>query len=189
MEKDYRIQKILFKKEEIESRIAEIAKWIETTYENSDEIVIIGVLKGAAVFLMELIKHINKIDVNIDFIIAKSYFGGSQSSGSLKIITDIDTDIKGKDVILLDDILDSGITLAKIRDHLLLKKPNSLKLIPLFNKKVEREHDVQIDYYGIEVPNQFLVGYGLDFDDKFRNWPFVAVFDPNAKKGNSNDKS
>ncbi|AJC49891.1 hypoxanthine phosphoribosyltransferase [Mesomycoplasma flocculare] len=172
------ITKILYNREEIKFRIAEIAEWINRNYANSKEIVFIGVLKGSLIFLTELIQKV-KIDSMIDFVIAKSYFGGTESTGELKIITDIDIKIENKDVILVDDILDSGITLAKIRDHLKLKSPKSLKVITLFDKKSKRKYDIDADVSGFEVPDAFLVGYGLDYQDKYRNWPFVAIFDPN----------
>ncbi|AJR12417.1 hypoxanthine-guanine phosphoribosyltransferases [Mesomycoplasma dispar] len=172
------ITKILYNNEQIKTRINEIAEWINLNYADSKLIVFIGVLKGSLIFLTELIQKV-KIDCMIDFVIAKSYFGGTESTGELKIITDIDTIIENKDVILVDDILDSGITLAKIRDYLKLRKPNSLKIITLFDKKSKRKYNIEADISGFEVPDAFLVGYGLDYQDKYRNWPFVAIFDPN----------
>ncbi|WP_434337168.1 hypoxanthine phosphoribosyltransferase [Mesomycoplasma conjunctivae] len=179
MHTDKRITKILFDKETIQNRIIEIAKWVDENYKDK-QLVFIAILKGASVFLMDLIKHI-KTDHVIDFIIAKSYYGGVKSSGSVKIIADIDYDIADKDVILVDDILDSGITTFEIQKHLLVKKPNSVKIMTLFNKQPKRQFDISADIVGFEVPDAFLVGYGLDYEDKYRNWPFVAIFDPEKK--------
>ncbi|AAZ53636.1 hypoxanthine phosphoribosyltransferase [Mesomycoplasma hyopneumoniae] len=172
------ISQILYNRDQIKARIVEIGKWINETYKDSNEIVFIGVLKGSLIFLTELIQSVD-VDSMVDFVIAKSYFGGSESTGELKVITDIDIQIQNKDVILIDDILDSGITLSKIRDHLKLKNPKSLRVITLFDKKVKRKYDIQADVSGFVVPDAFLVGYGLDYQDKYRNWPFVAIFDPN----------
>lgn len=174
------ISQILYNRDQIKARIAEIGKWINETYKDSNEIVFIGVLKGSLIFLTELIQSVD-VDSMVDFVIAKSYFGGSESTGELKVITDIDIQIQNKDVILIDDILDSGITLSKIRDHLKLKNPKSLRVITLFDKKVKRKYDIQADVSGFVVPDAFLVGYGLDYQDKYRNWPFVAIFDPKKK--------
>ncbi|MBG0730983.1 hypoxanthine phosphoribosyltransferase [Mycoplasma sp. 'Moose RK'] len=175
--KSKHITKVLYTQQEIEEKISEIAEWINFNYKSSDTIIFVGVLKGSLMFIAELIKKI-KIDCIVDFVIAKSYFGGTESTGQLKIITDIDTEIKNKDVILLDDILDSGITLAKIRDHLMLKEPKSLRVVTLFDKKSKRKYNIEADFSGFVVPDVFLVGFGLDYQDKYRNWPFVVIFDP-----------
>ncbi|MHA0297824.1 hypoxanthine phosphoribosyltransferase [Mesomycoplasma ovipneumoniae] len=175
------IVKILFDNKQIKTRIDDIAKWINLNYKNSQEIVFVAVLKGSLIFLTDLIQQI-EIDSMVDCIIAKSYFGGTQSGGELKVITDIDLKIENKDVILIDDIFDSGITLTKISEHLKLKKPKSLKIITLFYKREKRKTDIEPDYFGFEVPDAFLVGYGLDYQEKYRNWPFVAIFDPNKKE-------
>lgn len=174
MEQDFRVEKILYNQDFIEGKIKEIAEWINTTYKDSKELVLVGLLKGSILFLGQLIKSV-KVDHTIDFIVATSYYGGSKSTGTIKIVTDLGHDIKGKDVLIIEDIVDSGITIEKVMEHLKTKQPKSIKVATLLNKSAKRKVDFTPDKIGIEVPDLFLIGYGLDYQEKFRNLPYIGV--------------
>ncbi|VEU70360.1 hypoxanthine phosphoribosyltransferase [Mycoplasmopsis glycophila] len=171
-----KIKKILFDQEFIEQRILDCSNWINQTYANSDNLILVGLLKGSVPFLAQLIKNV-KIDHAIDFMTASSYAGTHASTGNVKIIMDLAQDITGKDVLVVEDIIDSGITLSKIKEILLARHPRSLKIITLMDKPYNRKVDLHADFYGFQVPDEFLVGYGLDYQEQLRNLPFVGVFD------------
>ena len=174
--KDKRFIKILFTQEQIEKKVSELAKWVNKTYKNSKDLIVIGLLKGSIPFLAQLIKEI-RVDHAIDFIVASSYSGGTHSSGNVKIVMDLATDIENKDVLIVEDIIDSGITLFKVKNNLLTRKPKSLKIMTLLDKPIRRKADVKADIYGFEVPDEFLAGYGLDVNEKLRNLPYIGIFD------------
>jgi hypoxanthine phosphoribosyltransferase len=138
------------------------------------EVITLGILKGSFMFFADLVRAL-KIPVTVDFIIASSYLK-STSTGEVKIHYDFREDITGKHVLLIDDIIDTGISLNFIRERVLSKGPESLKTCILLDKKDRRIVDVPVDYKGFEVPNEFLVGYGLDYDNKYRNLPYIAIF-------------
>ncbi|MGZ9413319.1 hypoxanthine phosphoribosyltransferase [Mycoplasma sp. 480] len=176
MEIDKRIKKVLYTREHLEKTIKELANWVNETYKESKDLVIIGLLKGSLPFLAQLIKDI-KVDHIIDFMTLSSYAGGQQSTGSVKIIMDLAHDIVGKDVLITEDIIDSGITIEKVVELLKAKKPKSLRVLTLLNKPSGRQTNYNPDKFGIEVPNEFLVGFGLDVKEKMRNLPYIGVFD------------
>ncbi len=159
--------------EQIQDKVKTLADMISRDYEGG-ELVAIGILKGAFMFFSDLVKHI-KVPLTIDFIIASSYIK-TETTGEVKIYYDIREDITGKDVILVEDIVDTGITLNYLRERFLNRSPRSLKICALLDKKERRLVDVPIDYKGFEIPNEYVVGYGLDFDDKYRNLPYIAIF-------------
>ncbi|MEW6001484.1 MAG: hypoxanthine phosphoribosyltransferase [Nitrospirota bacterium] len=167
------VGKPLFTFEQIQARVRELAIKISEDYSGKD-FVVIGILKGAFMFFSDLVRAI-KIPLTLDFIIASSYMK-TDTTGEVKIHCDIREDILNKDVLLVDDIIDSGITLNYIRERVLLRSPRSLKLCVFLDKKERRIVDVPIDYRGFEIPNEFVVGYGLDYDNKFRNLPYISVF-------------
>lgn len=174
---DKRFTKILYTQTEIEQRIKELSQWVNETYSNSKDLVIVGLLKGAIPFIAQLIKGVD-IENELAFMIASSYHGASQSSGNVKIIMDLEVDIEGKDVLIAEDIIDSGITLDKVKNMLLQRNPKSLKIITLLDKPYNRKVNLEADKVGFVVPNEFIVGFGLDYQEKFRGIPFIGVFDP-----------
>ncbi|RIV16902.1 hypoxanthine phosphoribosyltransferase [Mycoplasmopsis gallopavonis] len=176
MTKHPKIKEILFDQAFIESKIQNCAEWVNQTYQNSQDLVLIGLLKGSVPFLAQLIKSVT-VDHTIDFMTASSYDGSHASSGSVKIIMDLAHDIEGKDVLIIEDIIDSGITLSKIKQILSARKPKSLKILTLMDKPFNRKVNLQADYFGFEVPDAFLVGFGLDYKEQLRNLPFIGIFD------------
>jgi hypoxanthine phosphoribosyltransferase len=165
--------KPLFTKEQIQDRVKELAEKISHDYADKD-ILAVGILKGAFMFFSDLVRAI-QIPLTIDFILATSYLK-TDSTGEVKIYYDIKEDVTDKDVVLIEDIVDSGITLNYIRERVLAKSPRSLKTCVFLDKRERRIVDVPLDYIGFEIPNKFVVGYGLDYDDKFRNLPYIAIF-------------
>ncbi|HAK87838.1 MAG: hypoxanthine phosphoribosyltransferase [Nitrospirae bacterium GWC2_46_6] len=159
--------------EQIHEKVIELADRISKDY-SGKEILAIGILKGSFMFFADLIRAL-KTPVTLDFIIAASYLK-TTSTGEIKIHYDIREEVKGKHVLLIDDIIDTGISLNYIRERILSKGPASLKICTLLDKKERRETDVPMDYIGFEIPNQFFVGYGLDYDNNYRNLPYIAVF-------------
>lgn len=159
--------------EQIRDKVAELAETISRDYAGK-EVLAIGILKGAFVFFADIIRAL-KITVTVDFIIASSYIKTS-SSGETKIYYDIRENIAGRDILLIDDIIDTGISLNHIRQKILSMGPNSLKICVLLDKRERRVVDVPVDYIGFEIPNRFVVGYGLDYENKYRNLPYIATF-------------
>jgi hypoxanthine phosphoribosyltransferase len=170
----------IIKEEEIRQKVKEIARKINEDYKNCDEIILIGVLKGAFVFLADLMREI-KIPSKIDFIKVSSYGQSTESSGIVRIELDTSIDITNKDVIIVEDILDTGLTLKYIKELFLSRNPKSLKLAVLLDKVERRKVDIKADYVGFVVPDKFLVGYGLDFSEKFRYLPYVRELSETEK--------
>ncbi|WP_455242828.1 hypoxanthine phosphoribosyltransferase [Petrachloros mirabilis] len=161
--------------EEMRTRIKELGKQIATDYAGKD-IVLVGVLKGAYAFYADLARAI-RIPMRVDFLIVTSYAGGSKPSGKVKIVTDLTEDIKGKDVLLVEDIVDSGLTVQYLIKKLAKEKPKSIKVCTLLSKPERRTVEVPLDYVGFKIPNKYVVGYGLDYQQKYRNLPYLAVLD------------
>lgn len=174
---DKRFTKILYTREQIETKIKELAQWVNETYKDSKNLVLVGLLKGAVPFMAQLIKDID-VEYEMAFMIASSYQGGTESSGNVKIIMDIETDILDKDVLVVEDIIDSGITLSKISAILKSRNPRSYKIITLLDKPANRKVNLKPDKCAFVVEDAFLVGYGLDYQEKFRGTPFIGIFDP-----------
>lgn len=161
--------------EQMRARIREMGKQISTDYAGKD-LVLIGVLKGAYAFYADLARAI-RIPIRVDFIIVTSYGSKAKTSGKVKLMTELTEEIKGKDVLLVEDIVDSGLTVQYLVKTLSKKKPRSIKVCTLLSKPERREVEVQIDYEGFKIPNQYVVGYGLDYQQKYRNLPYLAVLD------------
>ena len=164
---------VLINEEELNKKIKELATIIEEDFKG-EELVLICILKGAVYFAIDLSKQIKNNVVTLDFMKVSSYGNDFVTSGNVEFILDITTDITGKNVIVVEDIIDSGYTLSFIKDYLSKKEPKSLKLCVLLDKKERREKEVKIDYIGFEIENKFVVGYGLDYEDKYRNLPYVG---------------
>jgi hypoxanthine phosphoribosyltransferase len=171
------VGKPLLTTRQIQSKVKELAERISQDYRRKD-IVAVGILKGAFMFFSDIVRVI-KIPLKLDFIIASSYIK-TETSGEVKIFYDIHEQVAGKDVLLIDDIIDSGITLNHIRESILSKGPKSLKTCVFLDKKERRIEKVPLDYVGFEIPNEFVVGYGLDYEGQFRNLPYISIFKKKA---------
>jgi hypoxanthine phosphoribosyltransferase len=167
---EYRLN-LLFSREQIASIVKRLAEQISEDY-GQKELVLVCILKGAFMFLADLIRHLG-FPVQVDFVRLASYGAGMESSGVIKITKDIETTIEGKDVLIIEDIIDSGRTLQFLKDRLALANPRSVKICALLDKKSRREVEVEADYLGRDVDNVFVVGYGIDFNEAYRNLPEI----------------
>lgn len=165
---------VLINKARLENRIEEMAKQIEKDYEGKD-IVFIGILKGSVMFMTELAKNI-KSNVELDFMDVSSY-EGTESSGDVRINSDIRNSIKGKNVIIVEDIIDTGRTLTYLIEYLKQKQPNSLKIATMLSKPSRRIMELNVDYIGFSINDEFVVGYGLDYNEKYRNLPYIGYLE------------
>jgi len=165
--------KILLSEEEVDKRIQEIGEQISKDYAGK-QVHLVCVLRGGVFFLCELAKRIT-VPVSLDFMSVSSYGGDTKSSGVVKIVKDLDDSIKDKDVLVVEDIVDSGRTLSYLMEMLRDRQPASLRLCTLLDKPERRVIDVNVDYTGFEIPDEFVVGYGLDYDQKYRNLPYIGV--------------
>jgi len=166
--------------EEMRARIKELGKQISTDYTGKD-LVLVGVLKGAYAFYADLARAV-RIPMRVDFLIVTSYGSQSKTTGKVKVITELTEDIKGKDVLLVEDIVDSGLTVQYLTKTLAKRKPRSVKVCTLLSKPERRTIDVPLDYIGFKIPNKYVVGYGLDYQQKYRNLPYLAVLDMEAEQ-------
>ncbi len=167
------IERVLVSKEQLDKQVEELGARISKDYEGQ-ELVIIGVLKGGFIFLADLARKII-IPVDLDFMSVSSYGNSSKSSGVVKIIKDVDTNITGKHVLIVEDIIDTGLTLSHLVELLKTRGPLSVKICAALDKPSRRKVDLKVDYKGIEIPDEFVVGYGLDYAGKYRNIPEVCV--------------
>ncbi|MCT4631193.1 MAG: hypoxanthine phosphoribosyltransferase [Firmicutes bacterium] len=170
------VKEVLYSRETINEKVKELGKQITSDYKGK-ELVVIGVLKGANVFMADLIREI-EMPLEMDFMAVSSYGHSTESSGVVKILKDLDKGIEGKDVLVVEDIIDSGLTLQYLCKNLLNRKANSVKICTLLDKPERRKVDVVIDYKGFEIPDEFIVGYGIDYAEKYRNLPYVATLKP-----------
>ncbi len=170
--RDY-IEKVLVTSEDIQAKAKELGEKITNDYKEKD-LVLICILKGGVFFLTDLAKHI-ELPVTIDFMAVSSYGKSAESSGVVKIIKDLDESIKGKDILIVEDIIDTGLTLSYLVENLKSREPNSVKICTLLDKPEKRKANVEVDYIGFVIPDKFVVGYGLDFAGKYRNAPFVSI--------------
>jgi hypoxanthine phosphoribosyltransferase len=171
------VQEVLIDEIQLQARIRELAEEISTAYEGTGELLLLCVLKGAYMFLADLSRLVTAPH-EVDFMAVSSYGSGTSSSGAVRIVLDLKEDIAGKNVLIVEDIIDSGRTLDYMRRNLLSRAPASLRICALLNKPERREIDVPIDYLGFDIPDEFVVGYGLDFAQRYRNLPFIAVLKP-----------
>ena len=169
------IAEVLFSKEDIEQIVSRLGEQITNDYQNKN-LMVIGVLKGSVVFMADLMRKIN-LKCKIDFMSISSY-GNGTTSGKLRVLKDLQEDIAGYDVLVIEDILDSGKTLSHLSEMLKLREPKSLKICAFFDKPERREANIKADYVGAEIPDKFIVGYGLDFAEEYRNLEYVGVLKP-----------
>ena len=167
------IKEILFSEEVINAKTKELAGRISSDYKGKD-LLVVGVLKGSVIFAADLIKNIS-IPCEIDFMAVSSYGTSSETTGIVRILKDLDHEVSGKDIIIIEDIVDSGVTLDYLLNYLRGRKANSVEIISLLTKPSRRKVDIDCKYIGFEAPDEFLVGYGLDYAEKYRNLPFVGI--------------
>ena len=174
MDKD--ILKVLLSEEEIQAKVRELGKQISEDYAGKD-VVFIGVLKGCFVFMADLLRNVT-LSCSMDFMAVSSYGSGTSTTGAVKINKDLSHDIQGKHVVIVEDILDSGVTLNYLKSYLENRKPASIRIATLLDKPARRKADIHADYFGFDVPDAFVVGYGLDYAERYRNLPYIGVLKP-----------
>jgi len=167
---------VLIDEASLQDRIAALGEEISVDYATRD-LLLIGVLKGAVFFMSDLMRHLT-IPCEIDFMAISSYGDSTDSSGVVRILKDLDINIEGRDVLVVEDIIDSGLTLSYLMRNLEAREPASLEICALLTKPERREIEVPVRYVGFEIPNRFVIGYGLDFGERYRNLPYVGVLDP-----------
>lgn len=168
-------EKVLYSREDIDLRVKELGTIISKDYKDKD-LLVISLLRGSFVFAADLIREIS-VPVEIDFMTTASYGHGEVSTGNVEIITDVRTEVEGKDVLIVDDIADSGYTLKKVKDLLRLKNPNSIKICVMLDKPSRRRVDLDPDFVGFSIEDVFIVGYGLNYGDHYRNIPYIFTFE------------
>ena len=167
------VLRVLLSEDEIREKVRELGGKITADYKNSN-LMLVTVLKGAVVFLADLMRQID-VPAEIDFMVVSSYGSGVKSSGVVKIVKDLDVPLAGKDILIVEDILDSGLTLSYIKELLESRGPRSIRIATLLDKPSRRKVDLQADYIGFSVPDEFVIGYGLDYDEKYRNLPYIGI--------------
>lgn len=168
------IEKILLSRDDIRIKVQELGKKITKDYKGKENILLIGVLKGAVIFMADLIRSID-LPLSVDFMAVSSYGNSTESSGIVRILKDLDYTVEGKNILIVEDIIDSGLTLSYICSILKSRKPASIKICALLDKPSRRKTDLKVDYLGFEIPDSFVVGYGLDYGEKYRNLPYVCI--------------
>lgn len=165
----------LYSKDEVLTRINELAKEINQYYQQKQcqNLVVVGLLRGSFMFMADLVRHLH-LPVEVDFLTASSYGSGTESSRDVKILKDLDGEIRGKDVLIVEDIIDTGFTLNKVREILQLREPRSVAICTLLDKPSRREVDVPVEWIGFTIPDEFVVGYGIDYAQHYRNLDYVA---------------
>jgi len=175
MEND--VKEILISQEEIIAKIKELGQQISKDYSQEQELIVVGILKGAIIFLSDLVREIN-LPIALDFMAVSSYGTGTESSGAVRILKDLERDVENKHVLIVEDIVDTGLTLKYLLDNLHARKPASVKTCTMLDKPSRRLVDVTVNYNGFSIPDKFVVGYGLDYGENYRNLPYIAVLKP-----------
>ena len=179
------IEKVLIDEESINIRIKKLANTINEYYADSkDPLIMVGILKGSVMFMSELAKHV-KVDTALEFMAVSSY-EGTESTGNVKILKDLDTDIKDKNVLLVEDIIDTGHTLLNLRNNLSKRDPKDIKIVTLLDKPERRVVDIKADWYGFKIPNEFVVGFGLDYNQLMRNIPYIGILKRSVYENDGN---
>lgn len=172
------IRAVLVSEQQLKDKVAQLGAQISQDHAGKD-LVLVSILKGAVVFMADLMRAVT-IPCSIDFMVVSSYGAGTTTTGLVKIIKDLDSDLSGKDVLIVEDILDTGVTLSNLVPMLKMRDPNSVRICAILDKPSRRRADIQADYIGFQVPDEFVVGYGLDYDEKYRNLPYVGVLKPSV---------
>lgn len=170
------LEEILLTKEQIAGRVAELGEEITACY-GDESLLVIGVLKGGVVFFSDLIRHI-RLDTQVDFIAVSSYGSSTSSSGEVRMVKDLDTPFEGRNVLILEDMLDTGLTLKYLTDIFRKRLPKTLRICAFMDKPERRKADIKADFVGFEVPDRFVVGYGLDYNERYRGLPDIGVLKP-----------
>jgi hypoxanthine phosphoribosyltransferase len=171
--------KVLFSREQIAKRVSEIASQISADFAG-ESVIFIGVLKGATIFLSDLARDVS-VDATFDFIGVSSYGNSKQSSGEVKLTKDVDQPLTGKNIIIVEDILDTGLTMMYLRKMFLAHQPKSLKIATLLDKACRRQQPVQADYVGFTIPDEFVIGYGMDYAERYRNLADICILRPDSE--------
>ncbi len=171
-DKNYDLSDILITEEQLKQRVKELGARITEDF-RGEPVILIGILKGSVVFMADLMRAID-LDISIDFMSVSSYGGATSTSGVVRIMKDLDSDIKGKNVIIVEDIIDSGLTLKYLKEYLSKRNPACLRICTILDKPSRRKVEIRGDYVGFEIEDKFIVGYGLDIDQKYRNLPYVS---------------
>ena len=179
---DATIEKVLIDDVQVQAKVRELGAQITADYAGKD-LLLVGVLRGALLFIVDLARQID-LPLEMDFMAISSYGAATETSGVVRILKDLDTAIEGRHVLIVEDIIDSGLTLNYIVEHLRNRNPAGIKICALLNKPSRRRVDVKIDYHGFDIPDEFVVGYGLDFQQRYRNMPFVGVLKPETYRTN-----
>nr|WP_302595107.1 hypoxanthine phosphoribosyltransferase [uncultured Cellulosilyticum sp.] len=169
------IAKVLYSQEALEKRVAELGAQITKDYAGK-KLMVIGILKGSNIFTSDLVRHID-LPLQMDFMVVSSYGSATESSGVVRIIKDLDTSVEDTHLLIIEDIIDSGLTLHYLKENLLSRNPESVKICTLLDKPSRRKEHVDVDYVGFEVPDEFIVGYGIDYAERYRNLPYIGVLD------------
>lgn len=164
---------VMFDEKTLAAKCREMGQALARDYAGKD-LLVVGILKGSVMFFADLVRQID-VPLNIDFMVVSSYGSGTETSGKINIKKDLSTDIRGRHVLLVEDIIDSGVTMSQLTAELSRREPASIRLCALLSKPSRRQAEVQIDYCGFEVPDEFLVGYGLDYAEKYRNLPMIGI--------------
>ena len=172
------IEKVLISESELADTVKRLGKQITEDYKDKN-LLVVSVLKGSIMFMADLLREI-KLPVRIDFMSVSSYGSGTKTSGSVKIIKDLDINLADYDLLIVEDILDSGVTLSNLKEILLTRGPASVKICTLLDKPERRKADIVADYTGVTIPDAFVVGYGLDYGEKYRNLPYVGILSPSV---------
>lgn len=167
------VGEVMITEEQIRARASEIGKQISEEFKD-EEMLVVGILKGAVMWMSDVVKNIDNEKLGIDFMVVSSYGSSTKSSGVVKIVKDLDSDIAGKVVIIVEDIVDSGITLSYLKKYLSGRNAKTVKICTLLDKPEGRKVELEADYIGFTVPDRFIVGYGLDFDQKYRQLPYIS---------------
>ncbi|MFD2178760.1 hypoxanthine phosphoribosyltransferase [Veronia pacifica] len=168
---------VLISEQEVQERIQQLGAEITKCYEGSEDLVMVGLLRGSFVFMADLARVID-IPHSVDFMTASSYGNAMESTRDVRILKDLDDDIKGKDILLVEDIIDTGNTLSKVCEILELREPKSIRICTLLDKPERREVEVNVDWYGFRIPDEFVVGVGIDYAQKYRHLPFIGKVVP-----------
>ena len=170
--KNYKVE-TLIKKTDIDERISQLGEIISSSYLDTNKLIVVGLLRGSFMFIADLVRKLD-VPVEVDFITVSSYGSAMTSSGNVKILKDLDGDISGHDVLIVEDIVDTGKTLEAVIEILETRMPNSIKICALLNKQSRRISNIKADWIGFEIPDEFVVGYGIDYDQRNRNLPFIG---------------
>ncbi len=165
-------KEVLVSEEELSKKVRELGEKITKDYEGKD-LILVGILKGAAIFMADLARRID-LPITLEFLAVSSYGNSTESSGVVKIVKDLDTDVEGKDILIVEDIIDTGLTLSYITENLKKRGAKSVKICTLLDKPERRKIDVPVDYRGFIIPDEFVVGYGIDYAEQYRNLPYVS---------------